>query len=259
MLGSEACPLTGEFAQAFRMHALGAGRVEADGAQAGQLLDHACEGTMAWGTRRLTRPGQHAHRSALFDQQQRIEGLGLFRRQVAGQLLSDTPLGQHRRGRNQLLDDGRAGCDQTVPAQLIHERRGDRRGTRGGNRHWHQPGQGLAAARGREVGEAECLAQGIGLLVAGLEPLGVSSERRWFGAEFSVTKRSASAGSAHPAAAGVQDSGVRRVAGRSRGGCGHADVGRSRRDRWHSGSVQTRLSSSVGRARRFSSCAAVSA
>ena len=183
MLGSEACPLTGEFAQAFRMHALGAGRVEADGAQAGQLLDHACEGTMAWGPRRLTRPGEHAHRSALFDQQQRIEGLGLFRRQVAGQLLSDTPLGQHRRGRNQLLDDGRAGCDQTVPAQLIHERRGDRRGTRGGNRHWHQPGQGLAAARGREVGEAECLAQGIELLVAGLEPLGVSSERRWFGAE----------------------------------------------------------------------------
>ena len=41
------------------MHALGACRVEADGAKTG-LLDHAREGTMAWGTRRLTRPGEHA-------------------------------------------------------------------------------------------------------------------------------------------------------------------------------------------------------
>jgi hypothetical protein len=66
VLGGEAPALAGELAQPLRMHALGAGWIEADGAQAGQLLDHALEGLVAWCAGRLPCPGQHAHGRAVF-------------------------------------------------------------------------------------------------------------------------------------------------------------------------------------------------
>ena len=67
--------------------------------------------------------------------------------------------------------------DDAASAQLVHQRRGDRRGARCGERYWQQPGQQLAAVSWREHAEAERLAQPVELLAPGLRPGGVGGER----------------------------------------------------------------------------------
>ena len=74
-------------------------------------------------------------------------------------------LGRDQGGRNEALETCRAGHDEPASAQLVHQRRGDRRGARCGERDWQQPGQQLAAVPGREHAEAERLAQPVELLV----------------------------------------------------------------------------------------------
>ena len=66
--------------------------------------------------------------------------------------------------------------DDAASAQLVHQRRGDRRGARCGERYWQQPGQQLAAVSWREHAEAERLAQPVELLAPGLRPGGVGGE-----------------------------------------------------------------------------------
>ena len=65
VLGRVARTLARQLAQPLRVDALGAGRIEADRAQAGELLDDALERLVTGCTRRLARPRQHAHRRAL--------------------------------------------------------------------------------------------------------------------------------------------------------------------------------------------------
>ena len=176
------------------MHALGAGGIEADGAQAGQLLHYAGKGLVAGRTRWLPRPAQHAQGRALLGREHRIQRLRLSGGQVAGELARDVALG-HDQGRgDQALHDTRAGSDDPAPAQLVHQRRGDRQGVCGGQRHRQQPGQHVAAVSRRVHAEAERLAQVVELFLPRLPPGGVGGERvgadmdllgdeaqRWFG------------------------------------------------------------------------------
>ena len=177
VLGGEAPALAGQLAQPLRMHALGRDRIEADGAQAGELLDHALEGFVARCAGRLPRPGQHAQGRALLDSEQRVESLGLYVGQAAGELSRDVAFGHDQDRGNQALDHARAGGDDSAPAQFVHERRGDGEGIRGGQRHRQQPSQHLAAVPGCIHAKAKRLAQSTELLVAGLEPGGVGRER----------------------------------------------------------------------------------
>ena len=87
------------------------------------------------------------------------------------------PLGQHQRGGNEALERARAGRDDAASAELVHQRRGDCKGARCGERDWQQPSQQLAAVSRCEHAEAEGLAQPIELLAPGLRPGGVGGER----------------------------------------------------------------------------------
>ncbi len=86
-------------------------------------------------------------------------------------------LGHDQDGGDQSLDDARAGGDDPAPAQLVHQRRGDRQGVRGGQRHRQQPGQHLAPASRRIHAEAEHFAQVVELLLPGLPPGGIGGKR----------------------------------------------------------------------------------
>jgi hypothetical protein len=82
-----------------------------------------------------------------------------------------------KRGRGQVFDDGGARHDQPPPAGLRHQRRGDRHSARGGERHGQQPGRQLAPAGGREVREAEGLAQLVEMGGSGLRSRAVGVDR----------------------------------------------------------------------------------
>ena len=84
MLGGEAGALARELAQAFGIHAFGTGRIEGDRFENCALLDQADQGAMTGNTRRLTRPGQRAHRRTFFDRQQSLQGFDLRRKQILG-------------------------------------------------------------------------------------------------------------------------------------------------------------------------------
>ncbi len=109
MLRGEAPALAGELAQALRMHAIGASRIEADGAQVGEPLGDIQEGTMPRRTGRLARPGEHAEGGAVLGREQCLQRLGLAGRQVAGQLACDLALGQQHGSQDQALDEGGRG------------------------------------------------------------------------------------------------------------------------------------------------------
>jgi hypothetical protein len=119
-------------------------------------------------TGRLTGPGKHAHPGALLGAEQRVKCLGLGWCQATGELVGNVPFGQHQCDRDEALDDEWAGHDDSPSAQLLHEGLRNGGGTRGGQRHWQQPSQDLAPLGQAQLGEAEHLAQGIELLVAGL-------------------------------------------------------------------------------------------
>jgi hypothetical protein len=141
MLGSEAGTLARELAQAFGMHAFGAGRIESDGAENSALLGQAGEGAMAWNARRLTRPGQGAHRRAFLDRQQSFQGRGLRRKQISGQLTRDLALGEHQGRGHQTLDHRGTGGQDLSAAQLIHQGFGGRHGVGRAEGRWQQPSQ----------------------------------------------------------------------------------------------------------------------
>lgn len=177
MLGGVAAALAGQLAQPLRMHALGAGGIEANGAQAGQLFHDAGEGLVAGRSRRLPRPTQHAQGRALLGHEQHVQRLGLGGGQVAGELARDVALGYDQDCRDQALDHARARSDDPAPAQLVHQRRGDRQRVRGGQRHRQQPSQHVAAVSRGIHAEAERLAQVVELLLPGLPPGGVGGQR----------------------------------------------------------------------------------
>ena len=116
VLGGVAAALARELAQALGMHALGAGGIEADRAQASELLHQAPQRLVAWGACGLPRPGQHAHRRALVGGEQRVQRGSLVVGQAASELGRDVALGQHGRARDQLLDDKRPGGDDPPAA-----------------------------------------------------------------------------------------------------------------------------------------------
>ena len=100
VLGGEAAALARELAQPLRVDAFGAGRIEADRAQAGELLDDAREGAVTRRARRLAGPGQHAHRGALLGLRAAHRALSAcVGCQCAGELDGDVALGQHQRRR----------------------------------------------------------------------------------------------------------------------------------------------------------------
>ncbi len=177
VLGGVAAALAGQLSQPLGMDTLGAGGTEADGAQAGQLLHNARKGLVAGRARRLPRPGQHAERRPLPGRKQRVQRAGLDGGQVAGELARDVALGHDQSRGDQPLDDARARSDDPAPAQLVHQRRGDRQGACGGQRHRQQPGQHLAPASRRIHAEAEHPAQVVELLLAGLTTDGIGGER----------------------------------------------------------------------------------
>jgi putative transposase len=79
-------------------------------------------------------------------------------------------------GGDQALQHARAGRDDPAPAQLVQQRRGNRRRVSGGERHRQQPGQQLAPVPRSEHTEVERLAQRVKLLAPGLEPRGVGGQ-----------------------------------------------------------------------------------
>ena len=83
VLSGKPGPLAGELAQAFRVNACGAGRIKGDCAKNRPLLHETRKGAVSGSARRLTRPGQRAHRRVLLGRQQGIERLGLRRKQVS--------------------------------------------------------------------------------------------------------------------------------------------------------------------------------
>ena len=85
-------------------------------------------------------------------------------------------LGHDQDRGDQALHDTRAGGDDPAPAQLVHQRRGDRQGVRGGQRHRQQPGQHVAAMSWRIHAKAERLTQVVELLLPGLPPGGVGGQ-----------------------------------------------------------------------------------
>ena len=170
-------PFAGELAQPLRMHTLGAGRIKADGAQQGQLLDNAVEGFVAWGAGWLPCPGQRAYGGPLLGVEQIVQCLGLGRGQGGGELPRHMAFRHDQGGGDQALDDARAGGDDPAPAQLVHQRRGDRHSVGGGQRHRQQPGEHVAALSGSEHPEAERFAQPVELLAPGLGPGCIGSKR----------------------------------------------------------------------------------
>jgi hypothetical protein len=96
-------------------------------------LDAAC--ARASPALRLPRPGQNAHRRALLGGEQTFQCLGLRPGQAAGEMSGDVPFGQHQAGGEQAFDHARARGDDAAAAQFVHQRRGDREGVRGGQRH----------------------------------------------------------------------------------------------------------------------------
>lgn len=135
MLSSEAAALASELAQPFRMHPLGAGRIKANAPHPSELLGNALEGLVTGCAWRLPRPGQHAHRRALLGREQRIQRIGLSGGQGGGELSRDVAFGHDQNSGDQPLDDARAGRDDPAPAQFVHQRRRDRDGICGGQRH----------------------------------------------------------------------------------------------------------------------------
>ena len=67
MLRGEASTFTRKLAQAFGVDAFGAGRMESDCSENGALLYQTRKGAVTRSARRLTRPGQLAHRCAFLD------------------------------------------------------------------------------------------------------------------------------------------------------------------------------------------------
>jgi len=97
MLSGEAGTLARELAQALRVDAFGAGRIETDCSENGALLYQTRKGAVTGSAWRLTRPGQLAHPRAFLGRQQRIQRFGLLWRQVSGQLMRHLALGKYRR------------------------------------------------------------------------------------------------------------------------------------------------------------------
>ncbi len=123
VLGSVAATLAGQLAQPLRMHAIGAGGIEGDRTQVGQLVHDTGEGLMAGRTWRLPRPAQDTQQRSLLGHEQRIQRLGLGGGQVAGELAGDVALGHDQDRGDQALDHARTGGDDPAPAQLVHQRR----------------------------------------------------------------------------------------------------------------------------------------
>ena len=96
--------------------------------------------------------------------------------QAAGELARDVALGDDQNRGDQALDHARAWSDDPAPAQLVHQRRGDRQGVRGRQRHGQQPGQHVAAVPRRIHAEAERFTQVVELLLPGLPPARISAK-----------------------------------------------------------------------------------
>jgi hypothetical protein len=78
MLSGEAGTLARKLAQALRVDAFRAGRIETDCSENGALLYQTRKGAVTGSAWRLTRPGQLAHRRAFLGRQQRIQRFGLL-------------------------------------------------------------------------------------------------------------------------------------------------------------------------------------
>jgi hypothetical protein len=100
MLSGEAGTLARKLAEALRVDAFGAGRIETDCSENGALLYQTRKGAVTGSAWRLTRPGQLAHCRAFLGCQQRIQRFGLLWRQVSGQLMRHLALGKYRRRLN---------------------------------------------------------------------------------------------------------------------------------------------------------------
>jgi hypothetical protein len=117
------------------VHAIGTGRVEAEGAQSIEPFDQARQCTVTGRTGWLPGPGQHARRRALLPIEQRVECSRLRRGEAAGELEGDVTFGLQHHDADEALEHARAGRHDPPPAQLIHQRGRDRRCVRRGERH----------------------------------------------------------------------------------------------------------------------------
>ncbi len=116
-------------------------RLEADGSQAAQLCDQPGESAMPRRAGRLPGPDQRAHRSTLLCLQQSLECFRLGYGQSFGELGGHLALGEQYGCGNNAFDDGWTGRDDLTLPHLVHQRRGDRRRTGGGECHRQQPCQ----------------------------------------------------------------------------------------------------------------------
>jgi hypothetical protein len=146
-----------------------AGWVEADSAQAAELLDDTGQRPMTGRHGRQPRPRQHAH-GRILRSEERVECGDLFGAQVVGELVGDAALSQDQSGRDEAFDDTGAGCHDPTAPQLLHQRCGNCRSVCGRERDRQQPGQEFAPVTRCEHLEAERLTQGIELLAPCLRP-----------------------------------------------------------------------------------------
>ena len=135
VLRRETPALAGQLAEPLGVHAIGAGGVEAEGAQSVEPFDQARQRAVPGRTWRLPHPGQHARRRALLPVEQRVERGRLLRGEAAGELEGDVTFGLQHHNADEALEHARAGRHDPPPAQLIHQRGRDRRCVRRGERH----------------------------------------------------------------------------------------------------------------------------